>query len=141
MILGFLFTSMFFYFDSGAELEYDMTVEGLNITEAHFHAGAAGETGDILKTITFEGNSVTGIWTANDDQSLTDEIVDMIRSGGVYVNIHTSANPTGEIRGQLLQGIIGIPVGVVDEDVAQLPTSVQLKQNFPNPFPQSSRSP
>ena len=128
------FTSMFFYSDFGAELEYDMTVEGLTITAAHFHAGAAGESGGILKAITFAGNSTTGIWTANDDEPLTDDIVDMIRSGGVYVNIHTSANPSGEIRGQLLQGIIAIPVGVVDEDAAQLPTNVQLMQNYPNPF-------
>ena len=219
------FTSLFFYADSGAELEYNITVEGLTITEAHFHAGAAGVTGGVLKTIIFDGgsnaftvisstssghnhsvtiffddvnnppsngrilttssssnhshnliltqsdfeslaagntivkttttdsghshnfsirvpgfvnsafaNSVEGIWTANDSQPLTDEIVDMIRSGEVYVNIHTSANPGGEIRGQLLPGIIEIPVGVVDEDVAQLPTTVQLKQNFPNPF-------
>jgi len=128
------FTSMFFYADSGGELEYDITVEGLTITAAHFHAGAAGETGSILKTITFNGNSATGIWTASDAEPLTDDIFDMLRSGGVYVNIHTSANPSGEIRGQLLQGIISLTVGVVDEDVAQLPTNFQLKQNFPNPF-------
>ena len=79
-------------------------------------------------------NSAEGIWTANDSQPLTDEIVDMIRSGEVYVNIHTTANPGGEIRGQLLPGIIEVPVGVVDDDIAQLPTTVQLKQNFPNPF-------
>ena len=216
------FTSMFFYSDLGAELEYNITVEGLKIKEAHFHAGAAGVAGGILKTIIFDdfsnafivlsndnsghthsvtiffddlhnppsngrilttstssghshnliltqsdfeslaadntivkmstinsghnhtiairspgfdfANSAEGIWTANDSQPLTDEIVDMIRSGEVYVNIHTTANPGGEIRGQLLPGIIEVPVGVVDDDIAQLPTTVQLKQNFPNPF-------
>ena len=104
------------------------------MTAAHFHAGSAGEAGSVIKTITFDGNSAEGIWTSGDAQPLTDDIVDMIRSGGVYVNIHTSANPGGEIRGQLLPGIIEVPIGVVDEDVAQLPTTVQLKQNFPNPF-------
>ncbi|MCH8306269.1 MAG: CHRD domain-containing protein [Candidatus Marinimicrobia bacterium] len=128
------FTSLFFYADSGAELEYNITVEGLTITAAHFHAGAAGVAGGVIKTITFDGNSAEGIWTADDAQPLTDDIVDMIRSGGVYVNIHTSANLGGEIRGQLLPGIIEVPIGVVDEDVAQLPTKFQLKQNYPNPF-------
>ena len=123
------FTSLFFYADSGAELEYNITVEGLNITAAHFHAGSAGESGGVIEAITFEGNSANGVWRFSDD-----DIVDMIRNAGVYVNIHTSANPGGEIRGQLLPGIIEVPVGVVDEDVAQLPTTVQLKQNYPNPF-------
>ncbi|MCH7496108.1 MAG: CHRD domain-containing protein, partial [Candidatus Marinimicrobia bacterium] len=109
------FTSMFFYDDSGAELEYDITVEGLTIAAAHFHAGAADETGGVIKTITFDGNSASGVWTSNDAQALTDSIVDLIRSGGVYVNIHTSANPGGEIRGQLLPGIIEVPVGVIDK--------------------------
>ena len=128
------FTSRFFYDDSGGDLEYNITVEGLTIAAAHFHAGAAGVAGDVIKSITFVGNSANGVWKADDAQPLTDEIVDMIRSGEVYVNIHTAANPGGEIRGQLLPGIIEVPVGVVDDDVAQLPTTVQLKQNFPNPF-------
>ena len=128
-------TSLFYYSDDGAELEYDITVNGLTISASHFHAGAAGENGGVIKAITFDGNSASGIWTADDEvDPLTDDIVDMIRSGGVYVNIHTSANSAGEIRGQLLQGIIAIPVGVVDEDAAQLPTNVQLMQNYPNPF-------
>ena len=128
-------TSLFFYSDDGAELEYNITVNGLTITNSHFHAGAAGENGGVIKAITFDGNSASGIWTADDEvDPLTDDIVDMIRSGGVYVNIHTSDYSGGEIRGQLLQGIIAIPVGVVDEDAAQLPTNVQLIQNYPNPF-------
>ena len=58
----------------------------------------------------------------------------MIRSGGVYVNIHTSANPGGEIRGQLLPDLLQIPVSVIDERVLQQPNSIELKQNYPNPF-------
>ena len=106
-------TSTFFYTDSGAVLEYDITVEGLTITNSHFHAGTADGTGGVVKAITFNGNSAHGIWSANDAQPLTDDIVDMIRSGGIYVNIHTSANPGGEIRGQLLPGIIDVPDRVI----------------------------
>ncbi|MCH8928161.1 MAG: CHRD domain-containing protein [Candidatus Marinimicrobia bacterium] len=128
-------TSLFFYSDVGGELEYNITVNGLTISASHFHAGAAGETGGVIKAITFDGNSASGIWSAIDEvDPLTDDIVDMIRSGGVYVNIHTSANPAGEIRGQLLPNLLQIPVSVIDERVLQLPNSIELKQNYPNPF-------
>ncbi len=128
-------TSLLFYSDEGAELEYNLTVNGLTITNSHFHAGAAGENGGVIKAITFDGNSAEGVWSATDEvDPLTDDIVDMIRAGEVYVNIHTSANPGGEIRGQLLPDLIQIPVGVIDERVLQLPNSIELKQNYPNPF-------
>ena len=126
------FTSLFFYADSGAELEYNITVEGLTITAAHFHAGAAGVAGGVIKTITFDGNSAEGIWTANDAQPLTDDIVDMIRSGGVYVNIHTSANPGGEIRGQLLPGIIDVSTDNMNNSpfVANPIVDVEANEDF-----------
>ena len=103
-------TSSFVYDDSGAQLEYNITVDGLAITASHFHAGAAGVNGGVIRAITFDGNSAQGVWRADDEvQPLTDDIFDMIRSGGVYVNIHTAANPGGEIRGQLLPGLIELP--------------------------------
>ena len=33
--------------------------------------------------------------------STIDEIVEEIRAGNTYVNVHTIANPAGEVRGQL----------------------------------------
>jgi len=126
--------AMFAYDDSGAYMDYSLTVEGLEITEAHFHAGAAGESGGILKTIEFVGNNAEGEWNSTDSEPLTDDIVDMIRSGGVYVNIHTAANPDGEIRGQLLTNLLQFPISVQDDRILQLPASFELKQNYPNPF-------
>ena len=31
----------------------------------------------------------------------------MIRSGNTYANVHTTANPMGEIRGQIVEGKTG----------------------------------
>jgi hypothetical protein len=88
-----------------AGLTYDITVEGLSgaITLAHFHNAIPGQNGGVVKTITpsFVGNTATGIWTKNDAEPLTPALIAQLLSEGLYVNIHTAANPGGEIRGQV----------------------------------------
>ncbi|HEX9616072.1 MAG TPA: CHRD domain-containing protein, partial [Anaerolineales bacterium] len=72
-----------------------------NVTAAHIHDGLPGENGPILFDLftgsgTFDpGNPVTGSLT------LTEEQVIELVAGNFYVNVHTEANPGGEIRGQL----------------------------------------
>ena len=91
--------------ETRTELRYDITVNGLSgpITLAHFHRAPAGVSGGVVKTITasFTGNTATGIWRDTDAEPLTPQLVADIFAGNVYVNVHTAANGTGEIRGQL----------------------------------------
>lgn len=80
-------------------LQYDITVRGMSgsaITGAHFHLGAAGISGPVVEPITFSGLRAIGTWTG-----LTAQERDDILDGRIYVNIHTAANPNGEIRGQV----------------------------------------
>jgi hypothetical protein len=74
-------------------------VDGLTgpITGAHFHNAPAGENGGVVFAITdsFSGTTATGTWTPSE----TD--LGEIWSGRIYVNIHTAANPGGEVRGQV----------------------------------------
>ncbi len=35
------------------------------------------------------------------------DLISMIKSGGTYANVHTTANPMGEIRGQIVEGKTG----------------------------------
>jgi len=37
------------------------------------------------------------------DKQISD-LVNMIKSGGAYVNVHTQQNQNGEIRGQIMSG-------------------------------------
>eukprot|EP01125_Pyxidicula_operculata_P022291 TRINITY_DN9029_c0_g1_i1.p1 TRINITY_DN9029_c0_g1~~TRINITY_DN9029_c0_g1_i1.p1 ORF type:complete len:392 (-),score=84.14 TRINITY_DN9029_c0_g1_i1:58-1233(-) len=72
---------------------------------AHLHGPAlAGSTGAVLKTLSPSGGTSGWIWnkwTMTDNEPLTDKSVGYLVSRSVYVNIHTTANPAGELRGNL----------------------------------------
>ncbi|HET7525783.1 MAG TPA: CHRD domain-containing protein [Burkholderiaceae bacterium] len=83
-------------------LTWSMTVSGLSgpPTAAHFHGPAApGENAGVAAPIT-----VTGQPTDNGVVTLTSAQVDDLLAGRWYVNVHTAANPDGEIRGQIMIG-------------------------------------
>ena len=86
-------------------LRYWITVTNLTgpVSAAHFH-GPAGPTASagVMKAITdsFDGMQASGEW-----RPLTQANIDDLKSGQVYINVHTSEHPGGELRGQVwLQG-------------------------------------
>lgn len=70
-------------------------------TAAHIHTGRIGINGDVLAALE-QSMDDPGMWMTADDTMLTAEIFDVLASGGHYVNVHTPANPSGELRGQIL---------------------------------------
>lgn len=81
------------------------TVSGLSgeATMAHFHRGATGVSGPVVKDITVSGNTLTATWRTSDaTQPLTAELLQALLNGELYINVHTAANPNGEIRGQVM---------------------------------------
>jgi hypothetical protein len=69
-------------------------------TGASFHGPAApGENGSVAVALT-----VTGQPTDNGVVTLTQSQVDDLLAGRWYINVSTAANPSGEIRGQLMIG-------------------------------------
>ncbi|MDP3581044.1 MAG: CHRD domain-containing protein [Ignavibacteria bacterium] len=98
-------TGSFVLSANGTQLTYNITVNGLSgaITGSHFHNAAAGTGGGVVKAFTFTGNTASGVWTSSDaNQPLTDLLLSELLKGKLYVNVHTSANAGGEIRGQVL---------------------------------------
>ncbi len=81
----------------------NMTVTGLSgaITGAHIHAGAAGVNGPVIYNLTsfIVGNSLAATLTGND---LTPALLSEYLKGNMYINVHNTANPNGEIRGQII---------------------------------------
>ena len=90
--------------DDKSSVEYAITISGIDpdsVTAAHFHNASFGSNGEIVKDITFVGNHAEGMWTTSDGtQPLTPELADALFAGRIYVNVHTTDNPAGEIRGQ-----------------------------------------
>lgn len=80
-------------------LTWTMTYSGLTgpATAAHFHGPPmAGENAGVALPLSGELSSpMTGVATLTEVQA-----ADLI-AGKWYVNVHTAANPGGEIRGQL----------------------------------------
>ena len=92
---------------SPAGLAFNVTVDGLSggITAAHFHNGAIGVNGLVKRTITADfagGKTASGVWAPGDAEPLTPALITALMSGAMYLNVHTAANPGGEIRGQVL---------------------------------------
>ena len=108
------------------EIDYRLSYAALegNVTQAHIHFGARAQSGGIsvfLCTNLDNGPAgtqlcpaapatVTGTLRPPDvigpaDQGIAAqefaELVDAIRAGATYVNVHSSLYPTGEIRAQL----------------------------------------
>jgi Cu/Zn superoxide dismutase len=109
-----------------------MTVDDLSspITAAHFHNAPAGVNGAVVRDIfaDFAGNSERGNWQPNDAQSLTPALICELIQGELYMNVHTTANPAGEVRGNLGSRVA---TGV---DEGSFSGISMLMQNFPNPF-------
>ncbi len=103
----------------GTELSYKLIAANVeNITQAHIHLAPEGSNGPIVAWLyppappsllipdRFDGVLAEGTIT---DASLVGPLagqplaalLDAMRSGGAYVNLHTLQVPSGEIRGQI----------------------------------------
>jgi hypothetical protein len=94
-------------------VDYWLGVAGLEaIEEAHIHKGPPDLNGNVVAYLFGPAQnpvSKTGLLSAD---ALTDEdmiwpltsaaeMADQMRAENVYVNVHTTAHPSGEIRGQI----------------------------------------
>ncbi len=108
-------TARFELSQDGQQLAFELTVSDIeDAFAAHIHLGARGEAGEIAVFL-YVGDAVTltGVLaqgTISDTEVVSSaasslaELLELIRSGGTYVNVHTNAYPNGEIRGQIVAG-------------------------------------
>ena len=104
--------------DRGGSFEFRIDVADIDLPfAAHIHAGAQGVNGGILVPLfstqnpeaAVSGTLVVDSFTAADIVPLTgataaismDSLRVLMRTGGAYVNVHTTDLPGGEIRGQI----------------------------------------
>lgn len=110
----------------GSELSYKLIVANIeNVTQAHIHCGTPGVNGPIVlwlypsappaTLIPGRSNGIIGEGAATNANVIPrpasaacpggvanfDDLVAKLQNGGAYANVHTSANPPGEIRGKI----------------------------------------
>lgn len=77
------------------------TTNVANATGAHIHDGNVGVAGPIVVPL-LQSPAGSGTWTVPANTVLTDAQIARLQASGHYVNVHTTLNPAGEIRGQLI---------------------------------------
>ena len=75
-----------------------ITYSGVAATAAHIHTGAAGKNGPVIVPMTKSGDNG---FTFAPGAKLSEDQMKAFKAGDLYINVHSAANPGGEIRGQL----------------------------------------
>jgi Cu/Zn superoxide dismutase len=103
----------------GDSLSYEVHVQGLSsaYTGAHIHNGQPGTAGPVIVPLSMTGGdsgTATGQGTIDasalkgknpDGTPMTmAQLTSLMQSGGAYINVHTSNNKSGELRGQIRPG-------------------------------------
>ena len=89
------------------ELTYMLSFSGLTSaqTAAHFHnddLANPSPNGGVVRGIGV-GSPISGVWKNTDAQPLTPAMVVELFAGRIYINVHTSNFPAGEIRGNVIE--------------------------------------
>ncbi|MCK3684172.1 CHRD domain-containing protein [Maribellus sp. YY47] len=107
----------------GTELSYKLIVDSIeNVLMSHIHFAPAGQNGPVVVWLypssappvlipgMTSGILAEGVITDANLAGITlMDLIDTIYAGGAYVNVHTSQNRGGEIRGQIKGNMPGGP--------------------------------
>jgi hypothetical protein len=145
-------TAMFGIMVNGTTASWTLKVMGIsNLTMAHIHAGNSTSNGPILvKLLPNDGSNTINAFAPPKNGNLNfagtvtaanllgslkgmtvADFVNFVENSGAYVNIHTSQNPAGEIRGQLMMA--SSPVAMPSSPAMASPSPAMM----PSPAPSS----
>jgi hypothetical protein len=103
---------------AGTQMKYTLNVTNIDkVIAAHIHKGSStvngpivvnlfipsGPTGKVNGTLAQSSINSTSLIGPLQGKQMPD-LIKLINSGNAYVNVHTSQNPPGEVRGQISSG-------------------------------------
>lgn len=100
-------TGTFLLNTAQTQISYSITFSDLitPMTAAHIHNAPEGSNGSVKLNLAGAGatsGTLAGLWTTTQPtQPLTSTLLTELFAGKLYINIHTSTFPGGEIRGQI----------------------------------------
>jgi hypothetical protein len=116
-------TAVAFLHEPDNRVVYMVNGTGLvGVVAAHFHQGVAGSNGPVIVNFGSGSGTYCGV-----SARLTAAQVAAWKANGFYANIHTSTNPGGEVRGQMIQDVGDHFVAVVS-DAQEVPPTGSLGQ-------------
>jgi hypothetical protein len=75
-----------------------ITTTGIEGTMAHIHEAPMGQNGPVIVPFT---KTADNVWSAPAGAKLTDAQLQSLKSGNLYLNVHSATYKPGEIRAQL----------------------------------------
>jgi CHRD domain len=75
-----------------------VSVAGMTPTAVHIHQAAAGQNGPVIVPLVRVSDT---LWVVPAGATINQDQYQAWWDGNTYVNVHSAANPGGEIRGQL----------------------------------------
>lgn len=108
---------------ANTELDYGMIVQNLNgdATAAHIHDANFGANGTVLVPLDLPNPFTTNVIP------ITGTVAGKIDKDGAYFNVHTAANPAGEVRGQIRRTLsCKINTSIIESVIQEL----NLNNNF-----------
>ncbi|NQW69979.1 MAG: CHRD domain-containing protein [Betaproteobacteria bacterium] len=75
-----------------------VTTSGVDATMAHIHEAPMGQNGPVIVPF---AKTADNVWSVPAGAKLTTAQLQSLKSGNLYINVHSAANKGGEIRGQL----------------------------------------
>lgn len=75
-----------------------ITTTGMEGTMAHIHEAPMGQNGPVIVPFS---KTADNVWSAPAGAKLTEAQLQSLKSGNLYLNVHSATNKPGEIRAQL----------------------------------------
>jgi len=91
-----------------------VTVEGFTpfldapIGPVHIHSSFAGRNGGVIIPLAVVPGTDELQYFGNESAAIAAIDFDLLAAGGYYVNVHSAANPSGEVRGQIVPSNVDV---------------------------------